>query len=124
MTLKVAICDNDPNTLHLLTEILWKFQIATDHNLIIDNYPNGQQLLNSYLKPGCYHILFLDVEMPIRNGIDTAKEIRKLHDKMVIIVFISNHLEYIQDSLSVHPFDYLQKPLLENKIIRIMNRIT
>lgn len=123
MNLNIAICDDDPEIISTLTKILWQFQIATDHNLKIDSFSNGNQLLEAYHAPGTYHILFLDVEMPERNGIETAMNIRNKQDYRVNIVFVSNYPEYMQSSFSVHPFHYLQKPITSEIITKVMNQI-
>lgn len=123
MNLNIAICDDDPNIIQTLTNILWQFQIATDYNLNIDHFSNGNQLLEAYQGSSTYHILFLDVEMPERNGIEIAMEIRKKWDRKVNIVFASSYPEYMQSSFPVHPFHYLQKPITSETITDVMNRI-
>ena len=123
MDLKIGICDDDKSIIHQLTEILWRYQMATDHNFKISHYSNGLDLLSAYTEPHTYHILFLDVEMPEKNGIDTAREIRRLKDRAVNIVFVSHYPKYMQESFSVHPFYYIQKPLSENMIFELMGDI-
>ena len=59
-------------------------------------------------------IVFADIQMPERNGIDVAKEIRTYHPKTQII-FTSAYTEYIQDVFSVDPVFYLLKPFQEEK---------
>ena len=55
-------------------------------------------------------ILFLDVEMPDKNGLDLAKEIQKLNlpSKMV---FVSGYRKYAFQAIRIHPFSYLSKPV-------------
>lgn len=123
MTLKIALCDDNINALDFLYSTLWNYQVATDINLIIDKYTNPKDLLTAYKEPGTYHIVLLDIEMPEMNGIKVAEIIRKLKDRQVIIVFISNYPQYMQESFAVHPFHYLQKPLKEHTIYELMHQI-
>ena len=65
------------------------------------------------------------MEMPGRNGIETAQEIRNLPDRNVLIAFITSFPEYMQDSFDVQASQYLTKPisyeLFEQKLDRLHN---
>lgn len=45
---------------------------------MIDMYESGKELLNLREELNQYHIIFLDVNMEEIDGIETAKEIRKI----------------------------------------------
>lgn len=92
-------------------------------DLQLAGFFNGKALLDTYTSPGMFHVLFLDVEMPELNGIQTAELIRKMRDRRVMIVFVSNYPEYMQESFSVHPYYYMQKPISLEKVIHLMNNI-
>lgn len=123
MNLNVAICDDDLTQIQLLNSYIEKYLIQTNHNLSVRSYSIANDLLNDYKTPDCFHILFLDVEMPEINGLELAKRIRALPDKHVKIVFVSNYPEYMQDSFDVHAFHYLQKPLTYERFEDIMFKI-
>ncbi len=61
--------------------------------------------------------------MPGMSGLKVAEKIRSTVTKHVIIVFISCHSIYMQDSFEVHPFSYLMKPFSDDDIHKLMNRI-
>lgn len=123
MNLKIALCDDDCHIIQNINSILQQFQIKTDHNLTVDTYTTGWELIAAYQCPGTYDIIFLDVEMPEINGIDVAREIRSLKDRNVNIIFVSSYPEYMQNSFSVHPFHYLQKPITTDIIHDVMLQI-
>ena len=55
-------------------------------------------------------IVFLDICMEGMNGIELARRLRSLNDRLLII-FLSTSSEYAFDAFPIHPFDYLIKPL-------------
>lgn len=123
MILKIAICDDDKNESASLYSLLNTYQMMNDIDFELSSFSSGKSLLDTYTAPGTFHVLFLDVEMPELDGIKIAELIRGMKDRRVIIVFVSNYPEYMQDSFSVHPYHYLQKPVSQEKIISLMNNI-
>lgn len=120
MLLNIAICDDDPEIRDQIKSYIDAYQIAFDHEFGTDLFPDGPSLLSSKNLSG-YNILFLDVEMPILSGIDTAKQLREQIAPTAKIIFVSNYPEYMQSSFSVHPYHYLQKPLSREILFNTMN---
>ncbi len=81
-----------------------------DKNLDIALFNDGDKLLQSLQQGAVYDVIFLDVLMPCLNGIDTAREIRKLNSSCAI-VFLTNSPEFALDSYSVDALSYLLKPV-------------
>lgn len=123
LNLNIAICDDNETDIQKLINMLESYHIATDTTFHIDTFLNGAELLEKYKQPDDYHIIFLDIEMPGMSGLKVAEKIRSTVTKHVIIVFISCHSIYMQDSFEVHPFSYLMKPFSDNDIHKLMNRI-
>ena len=74
-------------------------------------------------------IVFLDIQMPLMNGIDVAKTLKQ-QDKFVNIVFLTafSTFEYAHEALKIGALDYLLKPydpkeidILIDKLIPTMN---
>ena len=75
-------------------------------------------------------IIFLDIEMPVNNGIDIAKDIRNNYEKygysnevMPIIIFCTAYQEYAFKAYSVHASDYILKPISEESLLYTMNKV-
>lgn len=47
MTLKIALCDDDPVYTDSLKKLLWRYAFSHDIDLSIDEYQEGEQLLGS-----------------------------------------------------------------------------
>jgi len=62
---------------------------------------------------------FLDICMAGMNGIELARRLRALDEKL-LIVFLSSSREFAFDAFPVHPFDYLVKPCPEADLARVL----
>ena len=57
-----------------------------------------------------FDVVFLDIEMPIINGMDAARKIRA-KDEDVIIIFLTQLAQYAVKGYEVHAFDFIVKPV-------------
>ena len=57
-----------------------------------------------------FHIILLDILMPLLNGMDTARELRQ-YDKTVKIIFLTSSPEFALESYDVKAYSYLLKPM-------------
>lgn len=107
--LKIAICDNDlifvQNTADLIRQ--WADQSGIPVELFL--FDNGDDLIT---KSTSLHIdiIFLDIIMPMLNGMDTAKELRQ-RDTAVSIIFLTSSKEFALESYDVRAQGYLLKPV-------------
>lgn len=123
MNLNIAICDDDPQQIQIISSYITTYEIEYDNDFRISAYSSTGSLLDAYNKPGVFHIIFLDVEMPDMSGLCLAEKIRSIPDRKVKIIFISNYPEYMQESFEVQAFHYIKKPVSYEQFKRIMNRI-
>ncbi len=71
---------------------------------------------------GDYELLLLDMLMPGVNGIQAAREIREFNSQ-IKIVFLTSSPEYAVESYSVQAHHYLLKPVSEEKLFPILDRL-
>lgn len=107
---KVAICDDDIQMRRFLRSSIEGSGI----DCVIAEFSNGAELLRNYQG---YEILFLDIDMPVVNGIEAAKRIRR-KDRKVKIIYVTGYQDYMQRSFDVHPFSFLVKPIRKGMIIK------
>ena len=60
-------------------------------------------------------IAFLDIEMPVLNGITLAKKLKTVNPKTNII-FVTAYHEYALDAYKMHASGYVTKPVNEEKV--------
>jgi two-component SAPR family response regulator len=108
--------DDQPAVTELMKAMLTKIDhrgthlTANDPRTVIDTVSPDTQ------------ILFLDIEMPGLNGIDTAKEIQKRFPKLNI-VFITGHPEYAFQAHGLYPSGFLAKPVDEQDIMTALRNL-
>lgn len=107
----VAICDDDKAICNQIKNII------NDSNSIFELY-NDETILNNSSN---YDIVFMDIELDQKSGIDLALKIRE-QNQNCIIIFVTNYTTYISDAFDVIPFQYLIKPLNEEKIKEVYNK--
>ncbi len=125
--IKFALCDDNPQLLTKLEEMLEKIFLKNDFDAgVIFSSSNTCKLLD-FLNVNTVDVLFLDIDLNSDlNGIQLAKEIRK-KNKSIYIIFVTGHFEYIVSAFECKTFDFLQKPFslskLESTIIRLYDDI-
>lgn len=110
--MRIAICDDEKEIRRLLAEKIRA--LYPDAEIII--YKSGEEMLLSQDNPD---ILLLDIQMPGRNGIETARELRRKGAGSVII-FITALEEYVFQSFDVNAFHYLVKPFNSAKFSEVL----
>ena len=125
MVLNIAVCDDDKKILDQTEKFLNRYMFSKDNiYLQFDTFDNPYNLLNQLNSEINYNVFLLDVEMPGMNGIELAKKLSDEIPRETYTVFISNYPEYMQESFSVHPFYYMQKPVTEEKLFSILDEIS
>ena len=105
--MQIVICDDEKKIQELLAEKVQKLYPTAEVIL----FASGQELLWSDKDPD---ILLLDIGMPGKNGMETAKEFRRRHKK-TILIFVTAFAEYVFQAFDVGAFHYLVKPLSDDK---------
>lgn len=97
-------------------------------------YPNGQKLAEAFasVKPGDYDAILMDVQMPVMNGLDATRAIRRgenpLGKTIPIIAMTANAFSSdVQDCMDAGMDAHVSKPLdigvLERTVRAVQNRI-
>lgn len=75
-------------------------------NLSLEKVFNKQSDAQKHLNKFPVDLIFLDIEMPVKNGLDFYKNI----SQNTKVIFTTAYSEYAVDAFSVHAVDYLLKP--------------
>ncbi|MBE5894074.1 MAG: response regulator transcription factor [Lachnospiraceae bacterium] len=110
----IGICDDEKNIRELLAGKVTKQY--PDADIIL--FSSGEELL---LSDKQIDILFLDIQMQGRNGMEAARELRK-KDKGVILVFVTGVEDYVFQAFDVGAFHYIVKPVDDAKFEDVLYR--
>lgn len=105
---RVAVVDDEKIERETLNTYLSRFSSETGARINVDQFSSGDALLTEYRL--IYDIILFDIDMPGTNGIDTARQVRKL-DENVTILFITNIAQYAINAFEVEAVDYILKPI-------------
>lgn len=85
---------------------------------------NGNEVLEIY-KNNKIDVLMLDYVMPNLNGYQTAKKIREINKKIPIIIFSAyTDKEKLLNAIELNLIKYLEKPILHDALINVLNSVT
>jgi len=117
--IKIAVCDDESFFQKSILELLEQFPKSVEYST--DCFDNGDSLVKAHSKAP-YDIIFLDIVMPLFNGLDVAREIRE-RDKSVKIVFLTTSTDYAVESYSVKAQNYLLKPLSQELFYNCLDEL-
>ncbi len=112
--MRIAICDDEKNIRELIGS-----KVTTQYlDAEIVFYQSGEELLSSEKH---IDILFLDIQMAGRNGMETARELRKKGNN-VILIFVTAVEEYVFRAFDVGAFHYIVKPIDDAKFADVLQK--
>ena len=119
--LRIAVCDDDSE----ITESIIRFLLPLESKLMdmyrIDEYNDGIELCYDLEHGKKYDLIFLDIMMPGKSGVEVGKLIREvLNDNVTQIVYVSSENSYAMELFQMRPMDFLIKPVTQEKMERIM----
>lgn len=119
--IRVAICDDFPETVTQVNEYLVEYQQLRDVKLDIKSFYNAEELWE-YLRRNPCDLIILDIELVEMNGVELGHLIRtELKDNIIKIVYISAKNCYDRQLFDVQPLNFLQKPIDKEKLFKMVD---
>jgi two-component system, chemotaxis family, chemotaxis protein CheY len=116
-SITVLICDDSI----LFRKQMKDFFTANNCSSIIE-VADGQEAINAY-KENKPDIVFLDIIMPIKTGIEAINEIIHYDSNAYIVMFssVGTH-QYLKDAIFAGAHDFLQKPFDASLVETILEK--
>lgn len=115
--LRIGVCEDQYVWQKYIKKKLGDYFLKKGEPYLLKIFSTGEDLLYAYDFPD---IIFMDLDLPGLNGIDTAIRIRTI-DNNVEIVFLTSHLEYMQLAFKVKAFRFLDKDFEFETLERTMD---
>lgn len=119
----ILLADDDEADRLLFIEIFSEFKIKT----IVETFNNGLELMQSLNEKDAPlpHLLFLDLNMPLKDGLQCLKEIRSnetLKNISVAIYSTSNNQKDIEETFLNGANIYITKPSDFNTLKKVLEK--
>lgn len=113
--IKAIAIDDEPLALTIIEHLC-----KTASNLSLLQTFTDQDEAIDYLSKHSIDILFLDIQMPQKNGIDFYKTLPI--EKKPAVIFTTAYQEYAIDGFEVNAIDYLLKPIDQNRFEKAIEK--
>lgn len=118
--MKLLICDDDRSFAENLRQRILDYFKEPGWKLSIDCISDIEQLAK--IDDSKYDVAFLDIDMGKINGISLARRMRKHHSDL-ILVFVTNYVQYSLEGYEVHALRYLLKSKLDEKLLPCLRAV-
>jgi len=89
--LRIAVVDDEQPARELLCGYIQRYSREKELPVAVTEFQDGLSFISNY-KP-IFDVVFIDIKMPLLDGMEAAKVLYKL-DKNVCIVFVTNMAQY------------------------------
>lgn len=114
----IAILDDRQEDILQIQDMIFNVQ----GNWHVDQYTEGQKLIEAVERGKTYDLLLLDVYLKSESGMDVAKELQKLLPKTPV-VFITVSREHAVEAYSMEALHYIVKPIRQEDMIEVFRRL-
>lgn len=111
---RIAVCDDEEKFLSAFSNSIEELIEKNRYNMSFNSYSNVSLFLNSH-EQTAFDIVFLDIEMPELGGFQCVERLRRFNED-VIIIFVSNHENYVFQSFLFRPFRFIRKSHFYNEL--------
>ncbi len=112
---RILVVDDNKDFADIFCDIL------KTNDYVAESCYGGSQAIEM-VKNSVFDIVFLDIRMPEMDGIQTLKEIRKLHPEMTVIMMTGYSVdEMIHKALEEKASEIVYKPFEVEKILSLID---
>lgn len=121
--LNFVLCDDNIQILDRLSKLLESIFIKNNIDGYIGLTTSNPYEIFDYMHCNTVNVLILDINLKSDiNGCDIADVVRK-NNKDTYIIFLTGHLEYALLAYKYKTFDYLPKPIVEDRLEETILRL-
>lgn len=119
----IALCDDETAELNKTEQMLCNYmEQHPGIDFAVECFENADKLLEMVSEKNYVpDLIFMDIYMPERMGIEVARELRSIGN-VSGIVFVTTSKEHALEAFGVNAVQYLVKPLSEKDLFPILDR--
>lgn len=119
--MQIIICDDEKSIQSLLRKKTTRFFAEKNIPCEILCCGSGEEVLALAKQGKAINLLFLDIQMPGKNGMEIAKTLRRQH-RDLLIIFVTALSEYVYEAFDVDALHYLVKPFDDEKLFQVLDK--
>lgn len=120
--IRIAIVEDERSYQEHLIRCLMRYEEEEQIKIQVQIFADGAKFMDAYaLGNQQWDIIFLDIKMKDKDGIQTAQEIRE-QDKDVVIIFITTMAQYAIKGYEVNALDFVLKPVSYGQFVLKMRK--
>lgn len=119
--IRIAIVEDETLHAELLEKHIESWKQQRDTAARVQRFCHAQAFFFAW-EEETYDMIFLDIQMPGIDGMETARKIREKDDK-VRLVFTTGISDYLQEGYEVEALRYLLKPIARDKVWECLDKL-
>ena len=104
--MKIAVVDDNPKDGGRIKQYIERYALEQDQRFQVFLYASGLDFLDDMERN--FDVVFMDIEMPHLDGIETARKMRE-RDDTTILIFITNLAQYAIHGYEVNAIEFMVK---------------
>lgn len=113
----ILVVDDEENAREGLSKILSK------EGYRVETAANGKEAIDS-LKRQRYDLVITDMRMPLMDGFEVLREIKKMDENIgVIMITAYGEVESYLEAMNMGAFEYINKPVRVNDLKRVISKV-
>lgn len=118
--IRVAIVEDQKREADTMRRYLLDYAQKSGEQIDIGFFQDALSFISNY--SASYHLILMDIQMPNMDGMTAAERIRKV-DTDVIIVFVTNMVQYAVRGYKVAALDFILKPISWFEFSNMMDKV-
>lgn len=116
----IYICDDNRTACESIEELIKK-QPEYNSSCEISKLSSANELHESFNK-NMADVLFMDIELEDANGINIVSDLKAIKPEL-IVVYVTNHSNYVFDVFDTEPINFLTKPIDTERFSSTFKRV-
>ncbi len=117
LTATILVVDDEENAREGLSKILSK------EGYRVETAANGKEAIDT-LKRQRYELVITDMRMPLMDGFEVLREIKKMDENIgVIMITAYGEVESYLEAMNMGAFEYINKPVRVNELKRVISKV-
>ena len=119
--MNIAIVDDEQAEIDSFLSVIKEYSLLAEAEITVSTFHSAEEFIEEY-RPLAYTAVFMDIFMSGMTGVEAAKRILE-DDRHAIIIFLTSSDGFMGDALSIHAYDYIEKPAEKTRIFKVMDDV-